>query len=184
MAKQYLKTVVVTLQANQREPVHIPGEYLRVQEAAESVRVTAGDTLDAKLRAGDAIAARWDRDLALESDTAQTVTLQVGTAELVGSRVVGDVQATIDQPATGSASSATVTDTAAALVSQDAGRQVLHIRNTAGADLYLGPPGVTPDTAPVMVEPGGEYREADAAPMEWHGVCVAGQSTTAAIMEA
>lgn len=182
-----MRPYTVKIPAGDSYPLRIGrGDYIRVNESAQAIRFeNPQNGENVELQEGDDANLSRFEELRLSHKAAGEIeaVIYIGNGTRAGSsRVGGDVG--IKQATGPVLSGAAVSDVAAEIMASDATRRLLHVRNKGPQPAYIGPAGVTPATAAIVLEPGEELRETDAAPAAWYAVADTGATTTLALMEA
>lgn len=181
-----MKPYRVTIPAGADYPLFVGrGDYIRVHESAQPLTAENPDNSESvELYEGDDANLSAFQELRLSHGAAGTVEaiIYVGNGTRAGSsRIGGDVG--IKQGSALALAAEAVSDAAGVIAASSSTRKALHIRNGGGALIAIGPAGVTVETAPIHLEPGEEWREEAGAAGAWYGVCDAGQSSTANVLE-
>lgn len=174
------------LPAGQEVVFYVEGRYFRVLNVAEPVTV-AMPSIGIDTTAIEGIGWHTSRTfdhVRITSAKAQRIIFAIHDQPVDDSRASGEVRARILRAtAVANVGSVTVSATAKQVVAAKASRSMLHIRNAGAEDVYLGGPGVTVGAGAILLEPGEELRETDAAAAAWYAVTPGG-SGTLAVLEA
>lgn len=181
-----MKPYRLRIEAGAEEEIFVgDGDYVRIAESSVAITVDSPDRYERiTLTEGeDAKLSRFERlrlSHAAPGDVEVLIYIGNGT-HASSSRIGGEVA--IRQGGALALTAAAVTDTAAPICPPLASRRALHVRNTGGAAVGLGPAGITTADAPILLEPGEEWREEAAAAAQWFAVTDSGQASTLAVLE-
>lgn len=181
-----MKPYRLQLAAGQLEEIFVGrGDYVRVAESSVPLIVDSPEHYElVTLSEGDDAKLTPFNRLRLSHETAGTVEvlIYIGNGTHASSARLGG-EVAIRQAGSMNLTAAAVTDTAAPICPPAANRRALHVRNTGGAAVGLGPAGITTADAPILLEPGEEWREEAAAAAQWFAVTDSGQASTLAVLE-